>query len=293
MKAKKTLIIAGLMLFALSASAQTKKNVKTKKATTTTVKKTTTTAAKKAAKPVVVENPTLVDLGLPSGTKWADRNMEASSPTAVGGYYAFGETSEKEVYDQSTYTFKADMSDVAGTEYDAATKKYGEGWSIPTPEQWSELIANCTLENTIVNNQLGVKFTGKNNNSIFVPGTYPYFKVGTREKTAIANKDIKDSDANRVKNDVEKLKLLGMTAKWFYAIYRTSNKDKSLCGRGMITIARNGVIKERLKEVLIVNTEFSPICGFPIRPVFCGKTTSTTTSSSNTDNSGDGNFVIY
>ncbi len=293
MKTKKTLIIAGIMLFALSASAQTKKNVKTKKATTTTVKKTTTTTAKKAAKSVVVENPTLVDLGLPSGTKWADRNINASSQTAAGGYYAFGETSEKKVYDKDTYTFKADLSDIAGTEYDAATKKYGEGWSIPTPDQWKELIANSKQEVTMVNNQFGIKFTGKNNNSIFIPAPYTVWKAGTKEETDNWSKKFKEGLTQSVtKSDVEKLKLLGMTLKAAIVFYRTSNKDLVYGGHGVLTIARNGVTKERNKELAV--TEMSAaILGFLIRPVFCGKTTSTTTSSSNTDNSGDGNFVVY
>lgn len=32
--------------------------------------------------------PKYVDLGLPSGTLWADRNVGAAAPEAIGGYYA-------------------------------------------------------------------------------------------------------------------------------------------------------------------------------------------------------------
>lgn len=39
--------------------------------------------------------PKYVDLGLPSGTLWADRNVGAAAPEAIGGYYAWGETEEK------------------------------------------------------------------------------------------------------------------------------------------------------------------------------------------------------
>ena len=40
-----------------------------------------------------------VDLGLPSGTKWASWNVGATKPEDYGGYYSWGETEEKEVYD--------------------------------------------------------------------------------------------------------------------------------------------------------------------------------------------------
>ena len=36
-----------------------------------------------------------IDLGLPSGTKWASCNVGATKPYEYGGYYAWGETSEK------------------------------------------------------------------------------------------------------------------------------------------------------------------------------------------------------
>ena len=44
-----------------------------------------------------------VDLGLPSGTKWATCNVGASSPEDYGEYYAWGETETKSTYDWRTY----------------------------------------------------------------------------------------------------------------------------------------------------------------------------------------------
>ena len=41
-------------------------------------------------------HPHMIDLGLPSGTKWACCNVGASSPEKAGGYYAWGETEEKD-----------------------------------------------------------------------------------------------------------------------------------------------------------------------------------------------------
>ncbi len=41
-----------------------------------------------------------VDLGLPSGTKWAPCNLGATNPWEYGGYYAWGEFEEKSIYNQ-------------------------------------------------------------------------------------------------------------------------------------------------------------------------------------------------
>ena len=44
-----------------------------------------------------------VDLGLPSGTKWANMNLGSNSPSDYGGYYCWGETSTKDNYSKDTY----------------------------------------------------------------------------------------------------------------------------------------------------------------------------------------------
>ena len=46
---------------------------------------------------------TFVDLGLPSGLLWADRNVGASQPAAYGDYFAWGETKPKTDYSEYTY----------------------------------------------------------------------------------------------------------------------------------------------------------------------------------------------
>lgn len=118
-----------------------------------------------------------VDLSLPSGTKWADRNVGASKPEDYGGYYAWGETEEKEVYNWSTYihcdgseeTCRDIGADIAGTQNDVAHVKWGGSWKMPTSDQMQELLDNCTSEWTTVNGVKGYKFTGPNGNSIFLP----------------------------------------------------------------------------------------------------------------------------
>ena len=118
-----------------------------------------------------------VNLGLPSGTLWADRNVGASSPGDYGGYYAWGETSTKSDYTWDTYTHCDGNwdnchnigSNIAGTRYDVARQKWGGGWKMPTKAQWSELRSECTWIWTTHGGHNGYKVTGPNGKSIFLP----------------------------------------------------------------------------------------------------------------------------
>ena len=117
-----------------------------------------------------------IDLGLPSGTKWANCNVGATKPEEYGGYYAWGEIEEKEVYNQSTYKYYQNGkyvnlgSDISGTEYDVAHVKWGGKWCMPTLDDIKELFDNCINEWTTLNGVNGRKFTSKiNGKSIFFP----------------------------------------------------------------------------------------------------------------------------
>ena len=46
-----------------------------------------------------------VDLGLPSGLKWATCNVGATTPEGYGNYFAWGETVPKDYYDWSNYKY--------------------------------------------------------------------------------------------------------------------------------------------------------------------------------------------
>ena len=122
-------------------------------------------------------HPHAIDLGLPSGTKWACCNVGADKPEAYGGYYAWGETEEKEVYDWASYTLcegRANTSqnlgsDIAGTSYDVAHVKWGGGWQMPSMEQLEELIQNCPYIWTVMDGVNGTLFTGSNGGTLFMP----------------------------------------------------------------------------------------------------------------------------
>ena len=123
-------------------------------------------------------HPHMIDLGLPSGTKWACCNVGANKPEEYGDYFAWGETKPKDVYDWSTYihcdgsydTCHDLGSDIAGKkDYDAATANWGLAWKMPAKEQYKELIDNCTSEWTQQNGIYGRKFIGPNGATIFLP----------------------------------------------------------------------------------------------------------------------------
>ena len=119
-------------------------------------------------------HPHMIDLGLPSGTKWACCNLGASTPEQRGDYYRWGETKPvKEGDTDATYPYKnVDIgNNIAGTKYDAATANWGASWRMPTEDQIMELVDNCTYKWTMQNGQEGVEVTGRNGGTIFLPAS--------------------------------------------------------------------------------------------------------------------------
>ena len=130
-----------------------------------------------------------VDLGLPSGLLWADRNVGASSPENYGYYYAWGETAPKEVYDWTTYKYGNNYNALtkycSNSDYglngftdnlttleasdDAATVNIGGKARTPTKDEWQELINNTTPAWTTRNGVNGRLLTAPNGKSIFLP----------------------------------------------------------------------------------------------------------------------------
>ncbi len=109
-----------------------------------------------------------VDLGLPSGLRWATCNVGASSPTDYGNYYAWGEITTKTTYNSSTYTYTGNPTTLP-SDRDAATANWGSGWRMPTYDELNELKSSCTVTWTTQNGVNGRLFTGPNGNSVFLP----------------------------------------------------------------------------------------------------------------------------
>ena len=122
-----------------------------------------------------------VDLGLPSGTKWATCNIGATTPEAYGDYFSWGETTPKNDYSSGTYTFSGYPTTLPASA-DAATVNWGAGWRMPTYDEMNELNENCTVTWTTQNSINGRLFTGPNGKSIFLPAAgYRYSDGGDEE----------------------------------------------------------------------------------------------------------------
>ena len=156
--------------------------------------------------------PEAIDLGLPSGLKWASFNVGASKPEDAGDYYAWAEiepyysgldpltwkegkedgywyTSYKWLNENLEFTkYITDGKMVPDLEDDVAHVKYGGKWRMPTDAEWTELRENCTWTWTTQGDIMGYLVTASNDNSIFIPavgawymterqavGTYGYY----------------------------------------------------------------------------------------------------------------------
>lgn len=120
-----------------------------------------------------IEQKGAVDLGLPSGTKWAAYNVGAARPMQIGKYYSWGELEPKSVYtEDNSKTYGIQLTDISGNEdYDVASAKWGGGWRLPTKEEAEELRRECTWTQKTYNGVDGYVVTGKNGKSIFLPET--------------------------------------------------------------------------------------------------------------------------
>ena len=144
---------------------------------------------------------TYVDLGLPSGTKWATMNVGATGITDGGLYFQWGDTSgytaaqvgeggRKKYFGWADYKYgngtsspgetgmtkynSTDGKIVLNTSDDAARVNWGGSWRMPTETEFNELTANTTFEWVTDFNGSGVngaKYTAKNgnNNYVFFP----------------------------------------------------------------------------------------------------------------------------
>ena len=154
---------------------------------------------------VTFETTKAVNLGLPSGTVWAGWNIDANSPTEIGGFYAWGETSIKSYYywdnyfDTKTYKISSDgfaivtfkeyggnneKRSIIGTDRDVARVKWGSPWKMPSREQLEELVKICSIHKVTIPTHPNGRFylfTGPNGRSLLVPLTGEYFKSEIRD----------------------------------------------------------------------------------------------------------------
>ncbi len=131
-----------------------------------------------------------VDLGLPNKTLWSTVNVGANVPEEIGNFYSWGEVKVKNTYALGEYAFYKNnayerLGVISGGEYDAATLSFGNKWRMPTMKEASELNDYCFWTPVEVNGVAGVRITGQNGNSIFIPNSG--YKSGVK---SIATNDV-------------------------------------------------------------------------------------------------------
>ena len=94
-----------------------------------------------------------VDLGLPSGLKWATHNMYSYAAQYSWGYW----------------------------------DEWGGGWRIPTDEEFQELIDECSWHWTTRDGYEGYEIVGNNDNSIFLPAVED--GIGTYWSSTLCERD--------------------------------------------------------------------------------------------------------
>ena len=130
-----------------------------------------------------------IQLGLPSGMKWATTNIGATDRSETGTYFAWGETEPAkggnyspancktynmnwaDLYNNGFIT-KDDKTGILVPKYDAATQNWGDDWKMPTKKEYEELInpTYCSYEMVKYGERYGFEFTSKKNGKkIFFP----------------------------------------------------------------------------------------------------------------------------
>ncbi len=151
-----------------------------------------------------------VDLGLPSGTIWANINVGAESESDWGDHYAWGETTTKKRYwwedyrdferSSGSYIMKkycfadggytkpeyVDNKGVLDPKDDVATTRWGDEWCMPAQTQWQELFQLCTRQWIDEEGKRGYELMGPNGNTLFIPaGGYYGNAVDTLKGTDV------------------------------------------------------------------------------------------------------------
>lgn len=131
-----------------------------------------------------------VDLGL--SVKWATCNVGASSPEDYGSYFAWGETSPKNVYTWENLKYRTEGDSYQKVKFskyvassgnglvdnknrldmndDTAQANWGGSWRMPTRAEQDELMEKCTWTWNTQGGHDGYRVTSKSNgNSVFLP----------------------------------------------------------------------------------------------------------------------------
>ena len=121
-----------------------------------------------------------VDMGV--SVLWANANIGANSVYDVGEYFAWGESSPKSSYTLDNYfdyqievkeggyvhrsfkKFTETGQSLIGTDYDTANSVLGNGWRMPSSDEYNELRDNCRTEIDYLKDGNGNRLRDENGN---------------------------------------------------------------------------------------------------------------------------------
>ena len=198
---------------------------------------------------------TWVNLGLPSGIKWATCNIGAEKPEDYGNYYAWGEVSPKDNCSWDTYKYGSsnnltkynsmDGKTTLDLEDDAAHVNWSISWRMPTDAEWTELRNNCTWTWITQNGINGRLVTSKTNgNSIFLPAAG--VRVGANLSNASSNgyywsASLDDNDYPNIAREVV-----------FYADDWYRSRSKRYCGLSIRPVCQSASIPSSDKQLVTI-----------------------------------------
>lgn len=128
-----------------------------------------------------------VDLGL--SVKWANMNIGATLPEDAGVIFSWGKTGTSASMDWHEFALSTlknqgyiDANNNLCPTYDTATQIWGNGWRMPTKDEWQELIDKCAWKKVTKGGYSVYLITGPNSNFIYLPQRFFWTSTaGTNE----------------------------------------------------------------------------------------------------------------
>ncbi|MDY6426981.1 MAG: hypothetical protein SPK61_03085 [Bacteroidales bacterium] len=150
------------------------------------------------------KNPVGKEINLGLSVNWADRNLEADSPTGYGNFYRWAETipagRTSDMYSKNQILDKSDITD---TEYDVVKNTWGGRWRLPTQKEMEDLAWKCKWEIVTLEGKSVAKVTS--NIDIDEP---PYIYIPLCEVEYIGEDDAHGEYYPALEKDAESVYLL-------------------------------------------------------------------------------------
>lgn len=152
----------------------------------------------------IVDGHEYVDLGLPSGLKWATCNIGAEHEFSTGNFFRWADTVP--LIDSSTITPYPPYDEIGYANYivvpenDVATLLWGAAWRMPTLDEAKELCEGCFWEtDTICGHSVWIATSKYNRKKICIPFTDCYVDRPWSQPTRVSFNHLDEEPAEKSK----------------------------------------------------------------------------------------------